>query len=123
MHSKRGARGEDESLILLHELGHAVDWIRQGRPNKVPKALGIKDKDKTRAQRFILWNFERRAVNNTLFIYNLLQLEMARGALETEKMQDLWTYSYFYRKGKYPTQKERNKKWQEFNKNSERLYK
>lgn len=115
-------RGSLGVLTLLHELGHAFDWITQGRPEKTPDFLGIPTKKMTRKQRYQFWLNEKNGINNTVLLHNLLRLTVPKYKLETERMVDLWTYNCFYQEGKYPPYKVRKKKWHQIHKNCIRLY-
>lgn len=101
-------KGPDEVLILLHELGHAVDWILKGRPpeKEIPSALLMSD-DVGADQRRIVFEYEQRAVQNMALIWKLLNLKIPPWRLEFERRFDLWVADHFLTHGTYPTKQQR----------------
>lgn len=95
-------RDTEQTLILLHELGHAVDWIELGRPaaNLVPSALVL---DRSAADRFTVYQYEARAVKKMKEIHRLLGLKIPEKKLELERRFDLWIATRFLETAKYPT--------------------
>lgn len=112
IHFTEKTKEQEMTLTLLHEIGHAMDWVQLGRPHedKMPAALWREEKGMKYRQRAIVHGFEARAVNNMEFIHSLLKLRLPEVTLKRERMFDLWVSEYFLRTGQYPVLKERKKK-------------
>lgn len=104
-----GRKTHEDILVLLHELGHAMDWAEMGRPDEreIPNAL-IKAEEKLKpADRRIVYEYEKRAIANMKLIYQLLNLSLPLWKLEVERRFDLWIAQTLLKTGKYPTKAER----------------
>lgn len=101
-------KGPEDTLILLHELGHAIDWILKGRPpeKEIPQAL-LSSEDVGADQRRIVFEYEQRAVRNMALIWQLLDLKLPLWRLEFERRFDLWIAEHFLTHGVYPTKAQR----------------
>lgn len=108
-------------LILLHELGHHMDWVhisKQRESQLLNKALEKdweRDKKlKTSRQvppiakylRRHIYNSEKRAINYMPVVFNELRLSIPRWKLKLEMELDTWVYLRYYQSGKYPSRNE-----------------
>lgn len=92
-------------LVLLHELGHARDFIALGRPkkDKLPRVLGIEHDGMSRRRREELYALESRAINNMFDIWQELGLKLPLWRLRAEQEFDRWMYMTFLKTGTFPS--------------------
>lgn len=92
-------------LALLHELGHAIHWIRMGRPTAevIPKAMRSA---KTYEDRRVVYHYEQYAVGQAGILHKLLKLKLPSEVLDFDNALDMWNAGVFLETGKYPTLKQ-----------------
>lgn len=104
---------EDEVLTLLHECGHLLDYVNQGRPHPaaLPSELVADHAGFDKPKRKVVLDWEERGIKLMEPIAQLLDLSIAKSRLLAEIQTDLWVYRYFYKKGTYPSKKQRQRKY------------
>lgn len=103
-------------LAFLHELGHHLDWIHNGK-KELPGtervfeklAMGLmtgKRPDLTKTDREIILREERAGIAYMDVIHKELDLKLALWKVKLMQTMDLFDYEYLYKHGRFSTVKE-----------------
>jgi hypothetical protein len=95
----------DILLVLMHELGHGLDYIDLGKPD--PSTLrgefSTPMRKMTKKQRRRLLELEKKAIDYMLTIWYGLRLKLPRWRVTAEQEYDRWMYTRFAKDGLFPT--------------------
>jgi len=89
-------------LALLHELGHAMDWIDRGRPSEGDYIDKVSSGDRN-----AVWTSEYIATGYMRQIHRMLKLNLSKKNLETAITFDRWVADQYYKTGRYPSLRQR----------------
>lgn len=96
----------DIIVILLHELGHHLDWIYKNRKEDKNLNQALEkhwNKQKlTRKERYLIRQTEYDGIGYMSVIAHELGLKIPEYKIKAEMDLDRWTYDYFYETGKFP---------------------
>lgn len=100
----------DIIIILLHELGHHLDWVYKNRKddkklNRVLHKYWMKQ-TLTKRERKAIRQTEYDGIQYMSVIAHELGLKVPKYKIKAEMDLDRWTYDYFYKHGKFPTMKD-----------------
>lgn len=100
---------EDKVLTLLHEVGHAKDWITSGKKPR-PKAdrARIKaDSEKTFDDRWAIYMDECAGISWMRSLAYALSLDIPYQLVCVQEEADRWMYRAFAERGVFPSKKEK----------------
>ena len=94
-------------LSLVHEIGHAAAFVRDGQrklDDQVEQALDTPEKKNSKKK---IWQDEIEGSQWWHSIYEDCDLKFPLWLLEAQMELDLWAYEMNYKNGEFPTVKER----------------
>lgn len=90
-------------VCLLHELGHAQDWLDRGKPQISKVFTKELDESYNKAERETVKNSEYKAAYYMPVIAKKLDLKFPQMyKIKAEAAYDRWTAKYFYDNGDFP---------------------
>lgn len=105
----------DLILTLLHELGHHLHYMHNGKP-EIPDEVLLEPEETTKAQRKKIYEYEKPGIELMPTIAIELGLKIPMWKVYMQSTIDLWAYEYFCEEGDYPSQNQKNIKKKELTK-------
>lgn len=101
-------------LSLLHELGHALDYIKNKNTPQVNEAYGLLNKgpmvgarlDIPKKYRKTILQVEKNGIKYMTKIHKELGLEISLELVKKQQKIDLFDYEIFYKEARFPTYEE-----------------
>jgi hypothetical protein len=110
---------KDLVLSIIHELGHLLSWIYNGRkdPKELIEALQAESERKSdpipKNKRKLIYEMEKNDTKYWDGIVTELGLNISKNELKVHKLLDIWTYRMYYLNGDFPSAEKIGRKLKE----------
>lgn len=98
-------------LSLLHELGHYLDFLKNGNTKKICEAFRLLNRgpmigtrhDVSKKYRKTILQVEKNGIKYMTRIHKELKLEISVEHVKIQQKLDLFDYQFFYKEARFPT--------------------